>query len=109
MTSKSDIVLIYTLFGSAENARAIPRQLIEERLIACANRFAPVRSTYMWEGELREEEEHAVLLKSVAAHRDDAMDRLRALHPYETPAVLSWSVERDAPDYARWIAAQTAV
>ncbi|NQV94397.1 MAG: divalent cation tolerance protein CutA [Sphingomonadales bacterium] len=34
--------LIYSTFGSAEEARSVAKTLLQEKLIACANHFVPI-------------------------------------------------------------------
>ena len=46
------IVTVYATFGSDEEARHIARQLVEERLAACANILAPCLSFYRWQGKV---------------------------------------------------------
>lgn len=106
--SESGVHLIYTLFGSQEDARRIAMTLLSEKLVACANHLGAALSQYQWDGEFCEEQEFPVLLKTGADKVDAACARLAELHPYDTPAILSWPAERVAPDYADWISAQTA-
>ena len=101
-------VLIYTLFGSGVEAKQVAGNLIEEKLIACANHLAPASSQYVWKGETCEEQEYPVLLKTMASRTDAAMARLKALHSYDVPAILSWSADKCDPDYARWLSGQMA-
>lgn len=102
----SGLAIVYTLFGDAEEARRTSRQLVEERLAACANILAPCTSVYEWEGAVREEAEHPVLFKTPRERRDALIARLKALHSYEVPAILSWDAEAtDA--YRVWAAGQT--
>ncbi len=99
-------VLIYSVFGSSIEAKQVAKTLIEEKLIACANHFAPAVSQYVWEGELCEEQEYPVLLKTVESLTKPAMARLKALHSYDTPAILSWSADDSDPAYAKWLSGQ---
>ena len=57
----SGVVLVYSLFGSAEQARAVARTLVEERLAACANILGPCTSIYEWQGKVEEGAEVPVL------------------------------------------------
>ncbi len=100
--------LIYTTFGSAEEGRRIALTLLQERLIACANHMAPVISQYEWQGEFHEEQEFPALLKTSADMADEAMERLRALHSFDTPAILSWEPDKVDVDYGQWLAGQVA-
>lgn len=102
----SELVLVYTLFGSADEARSVSRQLVEERLAACANIHAPCTSIYEWDGQVREEGEVPVFFKTTPLQRSALVERLAELHNYDVPAILSWEVAGDEA-YAGWVGKQT--
>ncbi len=106
MTDKP--ALIYTTFGSSAEAHQVARTLLDEQLIACANHLAPAVSQYVWEGELCEEREYPVLLKTMKSAAKAAMARVKALHSYDTPAITCWSADDSDADYAKWLAGQIA-
>jgi periplasmic divalent cation tolerance protein len=102
----SDLVLIYSLFPSAGDAHDCCRMLLNEKLIACANRLSPAISYHSWEGEIDTSEEHPVLFKTSAACADAAMARIGELHRHEVPAIISWPAEKANPLFAAWIREQ---
>ncbi|WP_300060976.1 divalent-cation tolerance protein CutA [uncultured Roseobacter sp.] len=87
---------------TAESADAISAALIEQRLVACSNRYPPIQSAYTWKGKLEQDEEHPLLLKTRADLAQQAEDAIRALHPYEVPPILRTTVEANA-DYEAWV------
>ncbi len=103
----SDLMLIYALFPSAGEALDCCRTLLDERLIACANRLPPIISHYRWEGELQTVEEHPVLLKTSAARQAEAMARIAELHQYKLPAIMSWAAGAAHPAFAAWVGEET--
>lgn len=104
----SDVVIVYSLFGSREAAERAARDAVDSRLAACANILAPCRSFYTWEGAPAEEDEVPVLFKTSIDRREALMARIAEGHDYAIPAILSWPVEA-APDYARWVLEATQV
>ncbi|QHD65889.1 divalent cation tolerance protein CutA [Sphingobium yanoikuyae] len=104
----SGIVLVYSLFGSAERARAVTRTLVEERLAACANILGPCTSIYEWQGKVEEGAEVPVLFKTSADRRDALMARIAQLHDYDVPAILALPVDAAHPPFAAWGAEQLA-
>lgn len=100
------ISLIYVTFGSAEETRRVARTLLQEKLIACANHLAPLVSQYEWKGEFREEAEFPILFKTTAKQVEKAMERIRDLHSFDTPVILSWDAEKADPNYAEWLKGQ---
>src|SRR3546814_12897286 len=68
--------------------------------------LGPCTSIYEWQGDVREENEFPVLLKTAIEKRAALMARLAELHSYDVPAILSWQVMANGP-YADWIRCQT--
>jgi periplasmic divalent cation tolerance protein len=101
------IVSVYATFGSAEEAERVCRQLIEDRLAACANILAPCRSIYRWQGKIEEAEEVPVLLKTTSDHAPALLARLAELHGYDVPAAVVWAIEQSLPAYANWVVAES--
>ena len=95
--------LIWCPFADEASAAAVAQQLLDERLIACANILPPMRSLFTWQGERGEAAEVGVLFKTDASALDRATARLAELHPYETPAVLGWRTDTAARPTAEWL------
>ena len=101
--SQVSIVSVYSTFGSDEEARRIARQLVDERLAACANILAPCHSIYRWQGSIEEAAEVPVLFKTRADAADRLIARLGELHSYDVPAAVVWPIAQALPDYAQWV------
>jgi len=87
----------------AEKTESIVRPLIEERLAACANIVAGVRSLYRWEGKIETSVEDLVLLKTRADLVESLGRRLRELHPYEVPEMIALPIESGLEAYLEWV------
>jgi len=90
-----------------ETADRIAAALVEERLAACVNVLAGVRSTYRWEGRLRCDDETLLIIKTTANRLQRATERLAELHPYELPELIAVEAAGGSSAYLDWIAAQT--
>jgi periplasmic divalent cation tolerance protein len=88
-----------------EKAAELARTLVQERLIACANLVPQVRSIYAWKGELCDEAEVLMILKSAPERFDALCQRIVALHPYEVPEVLQLEVQKAHGPYLDWVRA----
>ena len=104
----SEVQVIYSLFGSADEAEAVCKTLLSEQLIACANRLAPAISHYEWDGEFRASEEYPVIFKTSADRTDAVLARIAELHSYDTPAILAWPAARAHGPFAEWVTGQVA-
>lgn len=105
----TDIVSVYATFGSDEEAKRVARQLIEERLVACANVLAPCHSIYRWQGKVEEATEVPVLFKTGADTAERLIKRIGELHSYDVPAAVVWPIADALSDYAQWVADETMV
>ncbi|HEY7807914.1 MAG TPA: divalent-cation tolerance protein CutA [Croceibacterium sp.] len=95
--------LIWSPFESEDTAAAAASQLLDERLIVCANLFPGMRSLYQWRGERGDARECGALFKTDARLLDKAVARLAAIHPYETPAIAGWRADAAAPASVAWL------
>ena len=97
------IQLVLTTFGNAEDAAKVIRALIEEKLAACGTLLPEARSIYTWKGKVEDTMETVVILKTAAAILPALQERLKALHPYETPEIIALDPAAVSEDYGRWI------
>jgi periplasmic divalent cation tolerance protein len=91
---------------SMAEAREIGRSLLEERLVACINLLPSVSSMYWWEGQIEEADEVLMVLKTRTQLLDRLVGRVRELHPYSVPEVLSWPLGPGNPEYLDWLASE---
>jgi periplasmic divalent cation tolerance protein len=97
------IVSVYAVFASAEEAERIGRAVIEERLAACINILAPVRSLYRWKRKIETADEVAAILKTHHWRSDALIARIAELHSYDVPCVVSWPIDKIVGAYADWV------
>ena len=103
-----DLVTITVTAPDADWLAEFTRGLVTDRLVACGNVVAGVRSIYAWEGEVHDDAEALVLLHTRAALVDAVIARVRADHPYDEPQVLTLPVIGTSEGYAAWIVGATA-
>ena len=97
--------LIYCPFPDRESARNAASRLLDEKLIGCANLLGEVESLFEWQGERGSERELGVLFKTDERLLDNAIERLGALHPYDTPAIVGWRCDAAHPATREWLGA----
>jgi len=98
---------LVVLCGCPDEATAaqIAAALVAERLAACVNRLSGIRSTYHWKGELRDEAEVLLLIKTTTPLYAAVELRLRALHPYDLPEIIALPVVQGSDPYLAWLGA----
>ncbi|PIN68024.1 divalent-cation tolerance protein CutA, partial [Candidatus Woesearchaeota archaeon CG11_big_fil_rev_8_21_14_0_20_57_5] len=78
------LVLAYIPCPSASEAERIGKQLVEQRLCACAN-WSSMRSCYRWEGAVKTENEWLLLAKTSPDKKDALRAAVEKTHPYAVP------------------------
>jgi periplasmic divalent cation tolerance protein len=93
----------------AEEAAAaeMADRIVAERLAACAQVVGPVRSSYHWEGEVRVALEWLVVAKTTDARLAQLTSRIQALHSYDVPEIVTFTIAAGNPEYLRWIRDET--
>jgi len=99
----NEIWLIRSTFANKDEAISVSRALLAEKLIACANIDEQVTAIFPWEGMLHEEKETAVFMKTSRQKRDAAMKRIKELHSYQIPSILSWQADAADPAFIAWV------
>lgn len=97
--------MIYFCVATAprEGAAELARRLVEERLAACVNIVPGVRSIYHWEGEIKDEEESLLLIKTAPRTAGGFQERFREMHPYDCPELLMFEVDEGLEEYFQWV------
>jgi periplasmic divalent cation tolerance protein len=81
----------------------LAKSALHARLAACANLFPAIRSLYWWDGELQDDAEAVLLLKTDEAHVEALRAHLLEIHPYEVPCVAVIAPESVNEAYAGWL------
>ena len=99
----SDISVVMVTAGNGDEALTIARTLVEEKLTACVQIIPRIRSIYRWKGEICDEEEHLLIMKTRSELFPLLQDRIRELHSYEVPEIISLPVADGLPEYLGWL------
>lgn len=103
----NNVQILLTTIDDLPKAKEIARRLIIERLVACVNILPELQSVYKWQGEVVEEGEILMIMKTSGRQVSTLIDRLKELHPYEVPEAVAFSVERGHGPYLDWVVAET--
>ncbi len=102
MEPKMEYSVVLTTTSNEETAIELAKKIITERLAACVQ-LIPIRSIYMWQGEMCIEPEYLLLIKTRADHYEALQAFISRHHAYTTPEILELLVGRGSPDYIKWI------
>ena len=96
-------VLVATTTSSKEEAVKIIRNLLNEKLIACANIVGPVSSLFWWQGKINEENEFLVFMKSRKSLFERLSERVVEIHSYDLPEIIALAIVEGSPLYLGWL------
>ncbi|MCI4397267.1 MAG: divalent-cation tolerance protein CutA [Acidobacteria bacterium] len=82
------VVLIMTTVGSEEQGIQIAQAVVERGQAACVNIVKHIRSIYRWKGEIWDDDEYLLLIKTRESLFPAVRDTIRSLHSYELPEVI---------------------
>jgi periplasmic divalent cation tolerance protein len=99
-------VVVLSAIGTQPDAEKVARALVDERLAACVNIVPGVVSIYRWKGNVEQEPELMLVIKTLAAQLDAVTARLVELHPYELPEVVVIPIGGGHKPYLDWLAEQ---
>lgn len=103
-----EILLALSTFPDRGTAQRIAEELVVGRFVACANVASAVDSIYWWKGEVETASEVMVFFKTTTARFPAFQEKLKSLHPYDTPEIVSFRVDQGSSDYLRWVAENCA-
>lgn len=98
---------IYITAADRDEAVTIGSALVKERLAACANVIDGVRSLYWWDGEVQDDAEAVLILKTRSDLVEALTRRVKELHSYDVPCIVVWPIVGGNPDYLDWIGGAT--
>ena len=98
-----DYCVVLVTVSSESEAKTIARALVEERLAACVNIIPGLTSIYRWEGQVCEDRELLLLIKTQGEKVTALRDRIGHLHSYAVPEVIALSISVGSARYLDWL------
>jgi len=83
------------------------KRLLEERLVAGGNIISGVHSLYHWKNQICDEQEEILLMETSEAKVEAMINRLKTLHPYEIPKILTFEPNEGLAEYLKWVGLET--
>ncbi len=96
-------IFVYTTFPNPEEAAAAARTIVERQFAACANIFPAGRTFYQWNGGVVDTAEAIVIFKTKADLWENLRAAIEALHSYEVPAIISFTMNDANAPFLAWL------
>ena len=98
------VVLVTTT--SETEAENLAIALLNERLAACVSIY-PIRSIYRWQGQIENESEWQLAIKSDLKQFEQLSAKIQALHTYAVPEIIALPIVAGSQTYLDWLASHT--
>lgn len=107
MTVSKALALVMTTVGSAQDADALARSLVDQSLAACVQIDGPITSHYRWAGQVERASEFRLMIKTSLSSWPKLKERLAKLHPYDEPEIIMLPIADVTDGYRDWVIDQT--
>lgn len=97
--------IVFVTASSEQEAKLLAKSLVESQLAACVS-LIPIQSVYTWQGELHQEQEWQLLIKTELALFEIISAKIHQLHSYQVPEVIAIALVAGSNSYLQWICAQ---
>jgi len=95
-------ILTYVTCKNTAEDRKIATAVVKGKLASCANIIPTIESVYSWNGELHNDTETLLLLKTFDTLFPKIEKTIKTLHSYETPCIIAIPVTHASKDYVAW-------
>lgn len=102
-----EFVVIYCTVPNKNEGREIAKALIKYKLVACVNIIDKIESIFSWDGQMQEEKEALMMIKTKKELFDDVNKVIQKLHSYNVPEVIAIPIIEADETYLKWIAHET--
>lgn len=96
-------LLVLVTCPDKSSAEGLAGVVVNEKLAACGNVLSGLDSFFFWEGEVENESEFLLLLKTRAGRFEELKDRVTELHSYDVPEIIALPIARGNKPYLDWI------
>jgi periplasmic divalent cation tolerance protein len=98
--------MVFITVPDQEIGTELARKVVEAQLAACGNLIPGLTSIYRWKGEVHQDPECLIILKTTASALPALKRRVVELHPYEVPEFLALAPTEGHLPYLEWVQAE---
>lgn len=102
-----DFIVIFCTVPNKKEGKEIAKILVEKKLAACVNIVDKIESVFSWDGELCEEHEALMIIKTRKELFERVRVRIQDMHSYNVPEIIAIPVTEADGTYLSWIEHET--
>lgn len=102
-----DIIVVYCTVPTKKLAKDITKVIMKHKLAACVSMIENVKSVFSWEGEICEEKEILMMIKTRRTNYGKIKLVIEDMHSYNIPEIIALPVVDCSEDYLKWLVRET--
>lgn len=95
--------LVLCTTNSHESAIKITQHLLANQLAACVSLLPEIMSIYLWQGNITQNKEILLLIKTTQANQLRLFQAIKEIPPYETPKLILLDPSQGKDNYLQWL------
>ena len=97
------MLIVFTTTSTASEAEILAKKIVAEKLAACVQVLPQMKSIYFWENEVRVDQEHLLLIKTLEEKYPNLEEFINQNHSYDVPEIVAVKSEKVSKGYLQWI------
>ena len=104
-----DIIVVYCTVPSKNKkiAKDITKVIMKHKLAACVSMVENVKSVFSWDGEICEEKEVLLIIKTRRTNYGKVKLVIEDMHTYNVPEIIALPIVDCSEDYLKWLVKET--
>ena len=102
-----EYIVVFVTVSNDDEGQKIAHNLLQNKLIACANVISGIKSMFWWQGKIDESNEVLLVLKTQKKLFSKVAKAVKALHSYDVPEIIALPVVEGEEAYLKWLASET--
>ncbi|MFX1496851.1 MAG: divalent-cation tolerance protein CutA [Promethearchaeota archaeon] len=95
--------LFFVTVPNLEEGKKLAKILVESRIVACVNIIQDILSIYRWKGNIEENNEYLLLIKTNDKKSNQLIEKINEIHSYDTPECIGIEIDKGSKKYLNWI------
>jgi periplasmic divalent cation tolerance protein len=96
------MLVVLTTTPNLAEAESLAQKIVEAKLAACVQILPQMKSFYYWQGEVQNDSEHLLLIKTLLGKYDELEKFIQTHHSYEVPEIIALEAEKVSERYVDW-------
>lgn len=97
------MLIVLATAPNATEGEELATSIVKARLAACVQILPPMMSIYFWDGAVRKDAEHLLLIKTLPEKFSELRNFILSNHSYENPEIVAVETDLVSEKYLRWL------